>query len=179
MLLDGKSLVCLRVNGNKLYFNIIGHFPILAGHDGSGEPLYVAAIRVGEVWYFTSVTNGAAEATYADELGEVHTVREFFVLALRYDPSDLQQPYPPTRKGAMDPTGPLYWLKFWPEKDPDYFEDVLLEYERPPESSSSHLLEDPDNSDNERFANDRILESFLRDFLAQNESERETLCGFE
>ncbi len=20
----------------------------------------------------------------------------------------------------MDPTGPLHWLKFWPQKDPDY-----------------------------------------------------------
>ncbi len=58
--------------------------------------------------------------TYTDELGDEHKAYGFFVLALRHDPSDATPPYPRTSAGAMDPTGPLHWLNFWPRKDPDY-----------------------------------------------------------
>jgi len=44
----------------------------------------------------------------------------------------------------MDPTGPLFWLKFWPEKDLDYSKDT-------------------------RLADDRILESFLDDLSSRRE----------
>lgn len=44
---------------------------------------------------------------------------EFFVLALRHDPP----PRPSYPRGALDPTGPVFWLRFWPVKDPDYYED--------------------------------------------------------
>ncbi len=58
---------------------------------------------------------GASYAVYIDEVGETHIAHEFFVLALRHDPSDVVPPYPRPRKGAMDPTGPVYWLRFWPK----------------------------------------------------------------
>ncbi len=80
-------------------------------------------------------------AVYTDEVGETHTTTEFFVLSLRHDPSDVVPPYPRARKGAMDPTGPVSWLRFWPYKDPDYFEDA-------------------------RLVDDRLLESFLDDFCS-------------
>ncbi len=35
---------------------------------------------------------------------------EFFVLALRHDPSDSPPPYPRIPVGAIDQTGPSYWL---------------------------------------------------------------------
>ncbi len=51
---------------------------------------------------------------------------EFFVLTLRHNPSDFPASHPRPRKGAMDPTDPVFWLRFWPEKDPEYFEDARL-----------------------------------------------------
>ncbi len=53
----------------------------------------------------------------------------------------------------MDPTGPVFWLRFWPEKDPEYFEDA-------------HLIDD------------RLLGSFLDEFIAQRDLERSILSGF-
>ncbi len=41
------------------------------------------------------------------------------VIALRHNPSDMLPPYPRIPEGAMDQTGPLFWLKFWPRRDPD------------------------------------------------------------
>ncbi len=63
----------------------------------------------------------ARAVTYTDEVGDNHETDGFFVLALRYDPTDVEPPYPRTYPDAMDPTGPLHWLKFWSEKDPDYW----------------------------------------------------------
>ncbi len=114
------------------------------------SPLYVAAVRLEFLWYFTTVKDGASTAVYSDELGEIHTAKKFFVLALRHNPSDLPAPYPRARKGAMDPTGPVFWLRFWPEKDPEYFEEA-------------------------RLTDDHLLESFLDEFAA----ERNILSGFQ
>ncbi|KLO09292.1 hypothetical protein SCHPADRAFT_943742 [Schizopora paradoxa] len=131
MLLDGHTLVCLRVSGKTRGFHSTGHYPILAGFEDifgglRRVPLYVAAVRVKDIWYFTCVEEGALSATYTDEIGNTITTHDFFVLALRHNPSDLTPPYPRTRRGAMDPTGPVFWLRFWPEKGPDYFEDSRL-----------------------------------------------------
>ncbi|KLO09051.1 hypothetical protein SCHPADRAFT_1000526 [Schizopora paradoxa] len=142
MVVDDKGIICLRVDGAKFHFDETGHFPILAGYGAFGEPLYIASVRVGDIWHFTTVTNDAAEATYIDEVGDVHTVQTFFVLALRHDPTDLRPPHPRKRPGAMDPTGPFFWLKFWPKKDPDYFED-------------------------ERLRDDRLLEPILDEFFTR------------
>ncbi len=94
--------------------------PNSGGFNERGEALYVAAARVDDIYYFTSVEDGASIVTYTDEVGDRHKMSNFLVLALRRDPSDITPPYPCIPGGAMDPTGPLYWLKFWPEKDPDY-----------------------------------------------------------
>ncbi len=156
MLLDGHTMVCLNVDGRvfRNQFNCTGHYPILAGYDAAGESLYVAAVRAKLLWHFTTVKDGARSAVYADEVGETHTADEFFVLALRHNPSDFPPPYPHARKGAMDPTGPAFWLRFWPEKDPEYFEDA-------------------------RLVDDRLLESFLDEFAASNVSERSIMSGFD
>jgi len=142
MLLNGRMVTCLSVDGQKARFDTTGHYPILAGYGKDGTSLYVAAIRLELLWYFTCVKDGASTATYTDEIGESHITHKFFVLALRYDPDSFTSPYPRAHKGAMDPTGPVFWLKFWPEKDVDYFED-------------------------DRLVDDRILESFLTEISAR------------
>ncbi len=98
--------------------------------------------------------DGASTAVYSDEVGASRIADEFFVLALRHDPSDFPPPYPRARKGGMDPTGPVSWLRFWPEKDPEYFEDSPL-------------------------VDDRLVESFLDEFSAHYVSpECRILTGF-
>ncbi len=120
LLLGVDMVLWLRIDKFWPPFVGTGHYPILAGTNQHGEELYVAAAKVDDIYYFTCVEDGAKSARYTDEIGDVQETEEFFVLALRYDPSDATPPYPPTHAGAMDPTGPLHWLKFWPEKDPDY-----------------------------------------------------------
>ncbi len=135
MLLSGDEVLWLRIGGSDCgpdslfversdqspsMFDAAGHYPILAGFNQCGEALYVAAVEMGGIYYFTSVEDGAWTVTYADEEGNEYRTKEFLVLALRHDPSDATPPYPRTCTGAMDPTGPLHWLKFWPEKDPDF-----------------------------------------------------------
>jgi len=141
------------IDSQEYHFKGTGHYPILAGYDSDGEPLYVAAVRLDHLWHFTTVKDSASTAVYTDEVGETHTANDFFVLALRHDPSDLPPPYPRVRKRAMDPTGPVFWLRFWPEKDPEYYEDT-------------------------RLTDDRLLESFLNEFAAQRNSERCIMSGF-
>lgn len=143
MLLNGHMVTCLSVDGREAKFDSKGHYPILAGYDKNGTSLFVAAIRLELLWYFTCVKDGASAATFADEIGEIHSTHKSFVLALRYDPTSFMSPYPRAHEGAMHPTGPLFWLKFWPERDPDYFED-------------------------DRLADDLILESFLTELSAQS-----------
>lgn len=130
LLIDKYSIVFLRSSGGWR-MNVTGHFPILAGYDDETQKaLYVSLIhfpeREEDPWYFTCVVEGASNVTYIDEIGEVKRTDRFFVLALRHDPSDVVPPYPKAHKGAMDPTGPLHWLSFWPKKDAEYFEDERL-----------------------------------------------------
>jgi len=143
---NGHAVTCLSVDGLEARFDSTGHFPILAGYDTYGQQLYVAAIRRGLLWHFTRIKEGVSTATYADEIGKTQTTPKFFVLALRYDPCSFMSPYPRAHKGAMDPTGPLFWLKFWPEKEPDYYDD-------------------------DRLADDRILETLLNRISARPNSD--------
>lgn len=158
MLLDGHILVCLHVTSGASgpsrasRFESMGHYPILAGYDFSGDPLYVAAICVEYLWYFTCVKDSSSIAIYTDEVGDRHSTHDFFVLALRHNPSDLPSPYPRPRSGSMDPTGPVFWLKLWPEKDPDYYDDV-------------------------RLSDDQHLVSFLNESCIRNCKEDEILSG--
>ncbi len=120
MVLGVDVVLWLRIDGYKSPFDATGHYPILAGYGQHGEALYIAAAEVDGIYYFTCVEDGARAAKYTDEMGDKHITDKFLILALRHDPSDVSPPYPRTSTGAMDPTGPLHWLKFWPEKDPDY-----------------------------------------------------------
>ncbi|KLO06488.1 hypothetical protein SCHPADRAFT_946058 [Schizopora paradoxa] len=135
LLLDGHSFVCLRVHGRTKGFYALGHYPILVGFKSSRggarrAPLYVGVVRFEDNWYFTCVEEGALRVTYTDEVGDVKNMHDFFVLALRHNPSDIAPPYPRSRTGAMNPTGPVFWLKLWPEKDPEYYEDLRLTDDR-------------------------------------------------
>jgi len=120
LVLAPDAVLWLRIVGHRSLFKATGHYPILAGFGPRGEELYVAAAKVYDVYYFSYVRDGAWTVTYTDEVGKEHKTDKFFVLVLRHDPSDINPPYPRTPSGAVDPTGPLHWLKFWPEKDPDY-----------------------------------------------------------
>ncbi len=56
----------------------------------SSEQLFMSQAVKNELGYhFTCVEDGASTARYADELGDTHETGNFFVLALRHDPSDL------------------------------------------------------------------------------------------
>jgi len=120
MVLTGNTVVWLPIDGRQAPFDITGHYPILAGYEESHKPLYVAAVKIDHDYYFTVVEDGASTVRYSDEVDGRRETHEFLVLGLRYDPSDLTPPYPHASAGAMDATGPLRWLKFWPEKDADY-----------------------------------------------------------
>ncbi|KLO18774.1 hypothetical protein SCHPADRAFT_993229 [Schizopora paradoxa] len=122
MVLPSRSVLCLGVKGEgwRGGFDLLGHYPLLAGYSLRGSPLYVARVKDEVAYHFTCVEEYAKSATYKDEDGTEHVVSEFEVLVLRYNPSDMTPPYPPTRHGAMDPTGPLHWLEFWPRRDADY-----------------------------------------------------------
>lgn len=132
MFVDKYSLVFVRVY-HGLSMSVTGHFPILAGYDDKTQRALYVALQVipfperEEVpWYFTYAQDGSSFTKYIDEVGEEQSTREIFVLALRHDPIDIVPPYPQAHEGAMDPTGPLHWLSFWPKKDPEYFEDERL-----------------------------------------------------
>jgi len=119
MVLTGNTVLWLPVDGYQSPFNVTGHYPILAGYK-ENQPLYVAAVKFDNDYYFTVVKDGASTVRYINGDGKKRETHKFVVLALRYDPSDLMPPYPHASASAMDPTGPLHWLKFWPEMDPGY-----------------------------------------------------------
>ncbi|KLO16299.1 hypothetical protein SCHPADRAFT_938063 [Schizopora paradoxa] len=155
MLLDGKTLTCLRVDNESPVFGCDGHYPILAGVDPeTADPLYVAVVRqeVDSPWYFTTAKDGASAVEYTNEVGEKVKTRSFFVLALRHDPIDLPPQDSRHRVGAKDPTGPVYWMEFWPRKDAHYFYD-------------------------DRLRDDQLLESLLKD-LRERKITESILEGF-
>ncbi|KLO16301.1 hypothetical protein SCHPADRAFT_901686 [Schizopora paradoxa] len=57
---------------------------------------------------------------------------DFQILVLRHDPVDFpryrsyvhKHNILRPREGAMDPTGPVYWLRYFPDTDPDIVEDA-------------------------------------------------------
>ncbi len=102
-------------------FDVTGHYPILAGLDSrTGGPLYVAQHNELNSM-LTCVKNGASHATFINADGRTETVNEFRVPVLRHDPVNLDSISVP--EGAMDPTGPVFWLKYWPKRDPSLPED--------------------------------------------------------
>ncbi|KLO08593.1 hypothetical protein SCHPADRAFT_893747 [Schizopora paradoxa] len=134
MHLDINVLTYLQINSGTTtpIFDCTGHYPILAGYEAfTGEPLYIAFVRReifdgSSPWYFTTVKDGAPSVTYTDEVGEDHVTNVFFVLVLRHDPTDLPMSHSNEREGAMDPTGPVSWIEFWPHKrDESYGNETL------------------------------------------------------
>ncbi|KLO08597.1 hypothetical protein SCHPADRAFT_1000827 [Schizopora paradoxa] len=127
----GKPVILLpRVKTNEP-FNATGHFPIIAFRERSTDsPFYLALVTTQNdgIWIYAAVREGDSFATYLDFHGKVQVTNNFRVLVLRSDPVD----FPYTwdwdkfrhREGALDPTGPVYWLQYFPERDPDMFENV-------------------------------------------------------
>ncbi|KLO09826.1 hypothetical protein SCHPADRAFT_892831 [Schizopora paradoxa] len=157
MLLDEYALTLLHVNtdNDDKSFDCTGHYPILAGTDYvTGEPLYVAFVRLdfNSPWYFTTVKDGASSAKYMNEIGEEQISQDFFVLALRHDPVDRPPQDVHDRTGTKDPTGPVYWVEFWPKKDAHYVNDERLRDGRHLESFLDDL--------HERKIMEGILEGF-------------------
>ncbi len=107
-------------------FDVTGHHPVLAGLDPTGEPLYIAINdHPGHHFHiFTCIKDGASHAAFINEDGEMEIIHHFHILVLRHDPIDSSPISTP--EGAMDPTGPVFWLNYWPKKDPSLPHDLKL-----------------------------------------------------
>lgn len=121
LVIDRNMALCHRLTGGRPY-DETGHYPILAGFDPSGKPLYVAQHVHPQHFFVTCIANGDSVAQTKKAKGKLTGITEFSVLCLRFDPSDIQEHYPTSSapNDAMDPTGPLHWLQFWPNKDPEF-----------------------------------------------------------
>ncbi|KLO12130.1 hypothetical protein SCHPADRAFT_435370 [Schizopora paradoxa] len=121
-------------------FNLTSHYPILAFYDGSGEPHYLAFFCKDGIhgkrsqYIFTAFKEGDTAATWYDEFGRAHIAQDFEPVVLRNDPIDFQignDIYSTSdlrpRAGSLDHTGPIYWLQYFPKRDPELFEDIECE----------------------------------------------------
>lgn len=130
MIISGNTVMAIKVDAGEA-FDATGHwhYPVLAGFDSdTGEPLYIAVERsssYGDIPLFTCIRNGASHATFINSVGELETVDEFYVLVLRHDPVNSKPNVIP--KGAMDSTGPIFWLNYWPKRDPSIPNDPTFE----------------------------------------------------
>ncbi len=124
-----ESVVFIRVNGLEKPFDATGHYPILAGYDTSGNPLYRRKLsmlvrpqrpqRLGrEHKYYACVPNGASSAKFVGFNGGEFTSHKFYVLALRYNPCDRDPHFPPACTSAIDPTGPSILVEAMAERGP-------------------------------------------------------------
>lgn len=84
---DYYEIMNIRV-GESESFNATGHFPILAGHDESGHPLYCAQSIPCAPKFSACVADGSSNAVGLGECGELESERRFDVAVLRFDPSD-------------------------------------------------------------------------------------------
>jgi len=108
-----------HMNGAKSY-NPTGHYPILAGFDSCGKEVYVARDSEVSEDPVACVTSGDSTIQFEGWNGKPMKSSSFWVLGLRQNPSDMYPPYPCAPEGAVDSTGPLHWLAFWPTKDSDF-----------------------------------------------------------
>lgn len=114
-----SDIMFLKLDDQKSHFSVTGHYPILAGYGKSRNALYVGrTTRQYPGWdaYLCS-TDGALATSFSDGF-QYQRSNCTDLLVLRHNPSDLLPERVSTIEGAVDPTGPLTWRKFWPEKDP-------------------------------------------------------------
>ncbi|KLO11851.1 hypothetical protein SCHPADRAFT_941681 [Schizopora paradoxa] len=125
MRVDFEQVSFIKVEGDEKAFDVTGHYPVLVESNCPGKERYaafVSPIYGDQAWAFktsdipnqihiiTAVENGARFATFTNFDGETKTNSIFYVMVLRYDPSDASPPYLSIPKNAVDPTGPLYWV---------------------------------------------------------------------
>jgi len=184
MMIEAQSVACVGVDGKRNPFDATGHYPLLAGYDTCGRARYLAmAVNMSlidssgiETYYFSCVAEGESTMTFFDEDGEMHVTQEFSILVLCHDPSDLHQPFPLGHERAMDQTGPLFWLKYLPTTDPDFFEDWNLDWNLGDSeisdvaSSNAYDWEDVSDPDGEDGASDDFrFQEGERNFDANSE----------
>lgn len=132
MKVDAGEIMTIEYKSHGEAFCEDGHFLVTVGTRDTGESLYLAAEEDDNSGYkITCARNG-------EIIGAMGTQRsKFWVFVQTQNPLDIPPPFSHIPKGAMDPSGPLYWLKIWPERDPDLgiffdreFLDSLSELDR-------------------------------------------------
>ncbi|KLO15005.1 hypothetical protein SCHPADRAFT_902845 [Schizopora paradoxa] len=104
MLVPPGSLVSLSTSCAESPVDFDGHYPLLGGVDSTGRPLYISNLQ--NIALIREDNEGAFD-------------RQSRPLVLKHSPSDTLPPYPEIPRGAMDQTGPPYWLEVWPTRDSD------------------------------------------------------------
>ncbi|KLO18486.1 hypothetical protein SCHPADRAFT_936160 [Schizopora paradoxa] len=159
-------------------FDPNGHYPLLAGKDASsGEPLFVADYHRNPHYFFAAVAAGQTLVENEEPDGNIYTTTHICVLCLRHDPSDVRAPFPSIPKDAMDATGPLHWLAFWPEKDPEISRDLSIQHKFDRlDAVLATLLKTSNSCDTERVRSDMLHRATRRVNLEGSpfhESQRE------
>ncbi|KLO07531.1 hypothetical protein SCHPADRAFT_1001605 [Schizopora paradoxa] len=125
MLITKSTVMITCVNADET-FDATGHYPLLAGYNSNDEALFVALKDPLEPRVFTCIKDGASYAEFRKRSGETEIARAFYVLVLRYDPVDFEPEKNSKRgigvapEGAMDPTGPVFWINLWPRSDASF-----------------------------------------------------------
>ncbi|KLO08601.1 hypothetical protein SCHPADRAFT_893754 [Schizopora paradoxa] len=132
--LSKSKFLPLKHTKPKTPLSLTGHFPIMAFQRESEEPSYLAIIynrRTSFPKYIATVKEGNSAAIYHDEDGKLQATHIFEVLVLRHEPVDLHTHSRASQwiefqpcAGSLDPTGTVFWLQYFPKKDPDFFEDA-------------------------------------------------------
>lgn len=111
VLICKTELVMWLTHDQEEAFDPTGHYPVLAGYDMSGNALYIACVAKDVdfgIRYLTVVAEGSSTVSYVDFSGSMRTTSRFHVLALRYNPCQLDLS-DDLLSDAIDPTGPVYW----------------------------------------------------------------------
>ncbi|KLO07076.1 hypothetical protein SCHPADRAFT_932674 [Schizopora paradoxa] len=108
LILSGEVVMWLRVHGRSAPFTASNSRPVVAGYSQEGRTAYVAAVKVGHIYYFTTVVEGAIFARYRDCVGEVYEEDVFYVLSERGGVNGFRHSFT------------FQWHRLWPTKDPRY-----------------------------------------------------------
>ncbi|KLO06567.1 hypothetical protein SCHPADRAFT_945993 [Schizopora paradoxa] len=146
---EGINALWLHVDGRNAPLNVnlppflTFHFALISAEDPKekGNPIYVAAVKVGSTYHFTYATDGSSCVKYTDEIGKERESQDFFILAERKS-RDI-------REDDLTSNVTGRWLPFWPVRDPEYL-----------------ALSDSAESDDEHLK--ALLNSFHREMVIQN-----------